>query len=58
MLVKLRVNQSTFMDIMERVMAANCPERLIIDARGRDGEEVAIDLSGVAIVVDPKAMEK
>lgn len=55
MLVKLRVNQSTFMEIMERVMAANCPERLIIDHRNGG---CRIDLSDVHIEVDPKAMEK
>lgn len=55
MLVKLRVNQSTFMDIVVRVMAANCPERLIID---RVNGGCRIDLSDVHIEVDPEAMEK
>ncbi len=56
MLVKLRVNQSTFMDIMERVLAANCHERIILDVSSEDG--AGIDLRDVVIVVDPKAADK
>lgn len=47
MLVKLKVNQSTFEDIWRRVQEAGQSDRASFTLDG-----VAIDLSGIAIVVD------
>lgn len=48
MLVKLKVNQSTYDDILQRVQMAGESHRAI--PAHPDG--IGIDLSGVAIVVD------
>lgn len=54
MLVKLRVNETTFNDIMERIVMAGQLDRVQI-AKGEPGG-LAINLSDVAIVIDPSNM--
>lgn len=54
MLVKLRVNETTFNDIMERIVMAGQLDRVNV-ANGEPGG-LAIDLSEVAIVIDPAKM--
>lgn len=56
MLVKLRVNQSTFDDILARVTAAGQLDRVMV-ARGEPGG-LGIDLREFAIVIDPAAEDK
>jgi hypothetical protein len=51
MLVKLRVNESSFNDIMSRIVEAQQLDRIRV-APGEPGG-MALDLSEVALVVDP-----
>jgi hypothetical protein len=54
MLVKLKVNESSFNDIMQRIVDAGQLDRIRV-AQGEPGG-MALDLSEVALVVDPNAM--
>lgn len=54
MLVKLKVNEATFNDIMERIVMAGDLNRIRI-ADGEPGG-MALDMSEVALVVDPARM--